>query len=83
MVIYLSFILDVELKVGSFFSELFFFLANVEGTMSFLQLANWRTECEVSLNKYFPLQLVFVFVKFNFPICLWCGAESDIEISDP
>ena len=39
MVIYLSFILDVELKVGSFFSE-FFFLANVEGSMSFLQLAN-------------------------------------------
>ena len=38
--IYLSFILDVELKVGSFFSEFFFFLANVEGSMSFLQLAN-------------------------------------------
>ena len=82
MVMYLSFILDVELKVGSFFSELFFFLANVEGNMSFLQLVNWQTECEVSLNKYFPLKL-FVFVKFNFPICLWCGAESDIEISDP
>ena len=69
MVIYLSFILDVELKVGSFFSEFFFFLANVEGNMSFLQLANRRTECEVSLNKYFPLKL-FVFVKLNFPICL-------------
>ena len=40
MVIYLSFILDVELKVGSLFSEFFFFLANVEGSMSFLQLAN-------------------------------------------
>ena len=36
--IHLSFILDVELEVGSFFSEFFFRLAKVEG-MSFLQLA--------------------------------------------
>ena len=37
--IYLSFILDVELEVGTFFSEFFFRLAKVEGIMSFLQLA--------------------------------------------
>ena len=37
--IYLSFILDVELDVSSFFSEFFFRLAKVEGIMTFLQLA--------------------------------------------
>ena len=36
--IYLSFILDVELEVSSFFSEFFFRLAKVEGIMSTLQL---------------------------------------------
>ena len=35
--IHLSFILDVELEVGTFFSE---FLAKVEGIRSFLQLAS-------------------------------------------
>ena len=38
--IYLSFILDVELDVGAFFSEFFFSLAKVEVIMSFLQLAS-------------------------------------------
>ena len=38
--IHLSFILDVEVEVGAFFSEFFFRLAKVEGIMSFLQLAS-------------------------------------------
>ena len=51
--IYLSFILDVELEVGTFFSEFFFRLAKVEGIMSFLQLASRRTEFVNLFNKYF------------------------------
>ena len=51
--IYLSIILDVELEVRSFFSEFFFRLAKVEGIMSFLQLATWRTEFVNLFNKYF------------------------------
>ena len=51
--IYLSFILDVELAVVSFFSEFFFRLAKVEGIMSFLQLAAWRTEFVNLFNRYF------------------------------
>ena len=50
---YLSFILDVELDVSSFFSEFFFRLAKVEGIMSFLQLAAWRTEFVNLFDKYF------------------------------